>query len=197
MSVLFTLASVEYDANYLLESVRNIKMFYSRKNLDQINAAVASTNAMDVHCDRHPNGLSSKVTAPVPQPPTTVKSSKPMNPKMSHYAPVSPRGTGSFERGNTTTNTNTNTNTIVSGAATNILSSSPIKIKTNTGNGNGNAGMTESIVSQSLEPNSSRTGTASRSGSGSRPSTKAKAKRYCKIDPESTPKLNIVTNPSK
>ena len=170
-------------------------MFYSRKNLDQINAAVASTNAMDVHCDRHPNGLSSKVTAPVPQPPTTVKSSKPMNPKMSHYAPVSPRGTGSFERGNTTTNTNTNT--IVSGAATNILSSSPIKIKTNTGNGNGNAGMTESIVSQSLEPNSSRTGTASRSGSGSRPSTKAKAKRYCKIDPESTPKLNIVTNPSK
>lgn len=195
MSVLFTLASVEYDANYLLESVRNIKMFYSRKNLDQINAAVASTNAMDVHCDRHPNGLSSKVTAPVPQPPTTVKSSKPMNPKMSHYAPVSPRGTGSFERGNTTTNTNTNT--IVSGAATNILSSSPIKIKTNTGNGNGNAGMTESIVSQSLEPNSSRTGTASRSGSGSRPSTKAKAKRYCKIDPESTPKLNIVTNPSK
>jgi len=195
LSVLFTLASVEYDANYLLESVRNIKMFYSRKNLDQINAAVASTNAMDVHCDRHPNGLSSKVTAPVPQPPTTVKSSKPMNPKMSHYAPVSPRGTGSFERG--ITNTNTNTNTIVSGAATNILSSSPIKIKTNTGNGNGNAGMTESIVSQSLEPNSSRTGTASRSGSGSRPSTKAKAKRYCKIDPESTPKLNIVTNPSK
>jgi hypothetical protein len=139
----------EYDADYLLESIRNIKMFYSRKDMNQIHATAPSGNVGSTTAVPGRGGAA--VPAPMPLPPTEIRSSK-ANPKMNYYTARSPRGTGTFEHTAHSAATTT---------ATNVLATSPIRTD------------------------------------GSAQNKAQKPKNYSKIDPESTPKLNFVANPSK